>query len=471
MGAVFLLERIKNMNKEVPLVTLGVFSPEMEDAKVPFGRLIKHFYGPAGEEFIQSVQQGDLPASARHDFRSRVDVHFFNALKDGYQFPDSVTPQTFYSDAGAVALAVVNHLADLTGLSVSHDPLADEVSPNPPSPTDLLYYLARTNQGVDPRLEYGIRRHIGLLHIAAGLESNSGNGVVRDVLSDLQFAFNEDLYHKGMEGHKEPHDAYTYHDPETNRFLGFVSPESVNNYRGANRILRHHFEARRIQDNGLVYTRGREKDLRAATEKAIAKAYDNGGVVRPEDVEDFLGYKAVLLTGTDNNESRDKNLATLVIHPILEALLKDSSLQPTDERVQVFNKYLLVIDRHRKIKTLVLENEVDKDRGQGAVNQIRGKIGLFNVPVPIEFIVTSEGDYYNQVYEVGEVNPQTGIHGGQAHDIYILRRSRKAVEVVQPQSISGVNNQAALKRRSREISEGLKAKDAIYSGVGVGGYV
>lgn len=403
------------------------------DARAAFDARVRYFYGQAGEEFIEGVQQGKLTADSRHDFRGTINGHFFSAVQQTFKLPKTVTPESFYDDAGKTAMRVVSDLAELTGLSISQDPFVDEINPHPPSPIDLLYHLARLGQGRDVDLDFNVRRHFLLQQISASIEAVSSIDM-RDILSDMQFRLNEKLYYRGEEGHHERYTAYSYHDPETNYFIGFAPDDAQP--AGGSRLYVHQYRARRIEGVGLVYTIRNPKEPEAATKKAIAKAYYNGGIVKPQSVEDRMRMTFVALEGNLPKRNKGK----------------------TDQVGRVHKTVLGFMHQYKPIKKIVLEDQVDGDRGQGGMTWKRDKIHFYDTLVPLELVVVGESDHYNQTYAVGTLDPETNFYGGRdtAHKLYEPRRDEPVAQLVLPESLHGRDIHQALVARNHEIAEELK---------------
>lgn len=422
------------MKEALPPIRSEMFELEggSRDARAAFEARVRYFVGPTGEEFIEGVRQGRLTASSRQHFKTEVNSYFFSAFQQTFKLPKTVTPESFYDEAGKTAIRVVSGLADLTGLSISQDPFVDEINPHPPSPIDLVYHLAHLGQGRDVDLDFNVRRHFLLSQISASIEAISSVGI-RDILSDMQFSLNERLYYKGEEGHHERYTAYSYHDPETNYFIGFARGDVQPDI--GSRVYVHEFRARRIEGVGLVYTIRNPKEPEAATKKAIAKADSNGGIIKPDSVEDRMRMTVVALEGN----------------------LPKGNKGRTDQVKRVHKRVLGFMREYKPIKKIVPENQVDGDRGQGGMSWKRDKIYFYDTSA-LELVVVGESDHYNQTYAVGGVDPETGFYKGKdtSHKLYEPRKDEPAAIRLLPESLHHKDIHQALVARQHEIAEALK---------------
>lgn len=418
----------------LPEMTIGMFNTnngkENRDARAAFDARVRYFAGPAGEEFMEGVQKGRLTSDARRDYKGTINPHFFAAFANTFKVPDGFTPEGFYRQVGRIALDVVRDLADLTGLSVSKDPFMDEMHPHSPSPTDLLYHLARLNQGRNVTLDTNVKRHFILVNIAASVGSTSESAPIDDALVNIQFEMDKRLYYRGEDGYREPYQVYTYHDLETNSFLDFaganpeVSPDK--------RLLKQEFTAHRIGKVGLVYTIRNSKDPVSAVKKVIAEAHDHDGVMRPQSVKDNLRMTFVALEGNLPENQRVRQI----------------------ERVH--RRVLVFIRGYKDIRKIVSHNRVDNGRGQADIRWKRDDLYLEDTCVPLELVVVREGDYYDQTLEVGVVDPENGLYQGAAHPLYSIRKDVYPAIILLQDQLSAAEIMKALAAKSQQNGEDLK---------------
>lgn len=417
------------------LITTGMLELDASRKdRALFTARVRQGFGPAYEEFAEGLKSGSLNSSSRKGYKERINEHLFNFLKDQYRLPASLTPETFYTNTGKTAIGAVTHLAEITGVSISSDPIADEIRPNSPSPVDDAYYLALEEDGLlSDHLGFNIRRHEVLRWIAEEGEANSGNGAIREMWSEVQFVLNDKLYQEGSKGYKKPYTVFSRHDGSTNEFLGYA--DDLNVTRPDIRILVHDFTSRVIPGVGQVYTIGREKDPVEAALKAIRKAPKYGGIIGPELVEDLMGLKAVVLEGDLPKEQRKEGL----VGEVLEA-------------------YLRVINQSINVRDVVEDHETNGDEGQVPITQKRVKIFPDNLSTPIELIVVREQHHLDQIYHIGNLDAN-GFHKGQAHELYEIKREVQTAKMLLPKSLSGIDTTAALSRRDQDKAEELKIRN------------
>lgn len=418
----------------LPEMTIGMFSinGKARETQASFDARVRHFFGPVGEQFIEGVQQGRLDEDSRRDYKGLIDPYFFAAFADAFKVPDGLTPRGFYSQAGEIAMSVVAHLARLTKIDDFKDPFLDEMNPHAPSPTDLLFHLARLNQGRNPKLDFSTKKHFLLLNIAASFEATSESDPIKDVLSDMQFEMNKSLYYRGRDGFREQCVVYAYHDPLTNRFLGFTGdkPEVDLN----KRLLRHEYDAHVIEKVGRVYTIRNSKDPVSATEKAIAEAFDHNGVIRPQDVKDNMRMTFVALEGN----------------------LSSSEVQRRKQVGIVHKRVLAFLQGYKGIRKIVPHDRVDNSRGQSRISWKRDDVYLHDTCVPLEFVTIREPDYLNYRLEIGHVDPETGLYKGSAHRLYDIRRNAPGAILLLQEVLSPEQAMRALAVKSIETAEDIR---------------
>lgn len=421
----------------LPPIAVDMFRPEgrSRETDAAFNVLVDHFYGPAGQEFAEGLRTGRLHSSSKDEFAERINTHFFNAVKDTYH---TSFPMSLYRQSRGVALEVVQEVANKVGLGIARNPLKDEIATPSPRPIDLFYHVARIESLEENpdgrRLGFDARRHFLLLNIAASIEAASGNGVAEEELDSLQTILDDHLYYKGDLGYVETYRTYTLHDADTNRFLAFAGNSHPRIPRENERLLYHEFNARRIERVGLVDSLVRRKDLRSATIKALSKAVRNGGIVKPQYVEDHMGLRLVALEG-------DVSSTPNTLHSQVDRVSKS---------------VMKAIRRHKRIERVEQDDHVDSERGQGTVIFRRKKLYFKDVAIPLELMVFSEPDFYNQEYEVGVKDSETGLFDGPAHKLYKLGRIADCAGLLLPCNIYRVNHHLGIVTSMEAQVEQLK---------------
>lgn len=427
--------------EELPPITLGMFRPinRSRQAEQDYNGLIRFFYGEAGREFAEGLEEGrfsllDVPA-----FRDRIDSHFFKAFADAYHVPSFATPVSNYREAQRIAREVVRDCVFSAFPNYSDDLFRNEITLESTSPTDFFFYLA---QPEGPIQDYERRRHFLLYNAGASIEAISGNGTLSLHLSDINRLFDKSLF--------EPHSGqvttiYANHDPETNevREIYLEKPQEPL----INGVLRTHtLTLRKVPDVGLVQTRVRQKNSASATRKMMGKADQAGGVLNPRSVKDYMGFALIVLGDGD---------------PSVSSEAKVNLLRNRSERL---------LRTYRSIVRIEPDDSVDGDRGQAAIRFKRDQVYTADSPDnPLEIMFFRDLDYLNQTFEVGSLDPQTGFYNGRSHRLFDLRRRYLVIPHVYPKEIFGIDAQEALIVRMHEVAEAIK--DPTSEGIRVYGNV
>lgn len=313
-------------------------------------------------------------------------------------------------------------------------------------PSTVLERLTMSGSLIGDQFKYEQGRQLGLALLCAEVLSRDENGNARAVMGRINDFLEERLF-RGKRGDPGIYPIFSYHDPVTNKLVGLSSSyTNVNPKEGflvkslSYPVRTFAVRASKEENVELVHALydPRDKHLAAAVIKAkqrslkAAQGKSNGAIETSPYAKDQLGFRLIIMEG--GYPLRDKVTASL------EMLFQE------------FKGYVAIED----------DNEVDLNNGnKDRVRFNRKQLFIEDLRNPIEVIVQTLPDYISSLYEVGEFDPQKGMHNGPAHDLYKLRIVSDIAEYLWPQPIFGIDLKAAKKAGSFEYAASLIRKQRV----------
>lgn len=373
---------------ELPRLHPDMFRPDFggsRDTRERFAGLVSAVFGETGQDIFQGREAYNSSRTPG------LDEHFLRAMQNIYG--------SSFRDVWKNAVGVVRYLGGLAGMTDTNMPVRDELSFVPNHPAQLFENLLL---GDESTLGRQARRHLLLMVLSGQLDEVSGNGRADGVISDVISVLNSELYEGGLAGKNGRHHCYSAHGIREND-VNAVS--LTDNFRGNIRVYEHQYLTREISGEGSVHTSPRTKDSSAAAVKAIANALHDGGEIMPETIEDFVGMKVTVLED----------------HAGCYGLGIEE-----ERRSSVHRRYVEALANHWSTDSK-LDNHVGISRGQNQPRWLRSVMDLSGLK--IEIIVSTERGYYEQELHVG-TRGEDGMYTGQAHDLYVLRRSMGVAQLI-----------------------------------------
>lgn len=427
------------------LRTIELAAPRTLDMIKPSGRSIEtdrqrqllagYLYGPAGREFYRGIRDGSVDLNDLPSFREAIDQHFFERVGRIHSIPESIGgSQMSYMLHQETAMTVVREIVRkaFPHLERKLGQFKNEVKLKAPSPTTLFKVLALPEDQVDRREAFEIERQLMIVDTAIPLDVRSKSAEVSQKAADWNDIFNTELFEPPY-GAGEEYQLDVYHDDKTNAVKRFHSANiPFDPPKEGEHLAVHDFVARRVKGYGLVYADVNEEDVVSATIKALVKAANNGGVIRPvEDVK-----SSITMTFVDLED-------------------KPQGCQGPNSRIG----HLTVL--RRKVWE-VMNSRMNIANVNG---KVRGGLELWlrespEVPIRLEFF--NRRDYLDSIYHVGFKARVKGIpepvYNGKAEELADLRSYYPLLPHLFPPEIYGrkTDIQAVLLGTMDEVAARLK---------------
>lgn len=420
--------------------TLDIIKPSGRSLETDRQRqlLFGYLYGPEGRKYYRGIRDGSIAIGDLSEFRDAIDTHFFKTIARAHSIPVDIGPQTFYTLQQETAIGVVR---EITEKAFPHQErrfrqFKNEVTFKAPSPTTLFKILALPEDQVDRMTAFEVIRHLTVVDTAIPLDVRSKGADVRQQLADWNDIFNNELF-EGPYGAGEDYQLSVSHDSLTNAVIRFhPKNRPLNPPKEGEHLATHNFIARRVKGYGSVFVDVDEEDVVSATIKALVKAANNGGVIRP--TEDIRGSMKMTFV---NLEDKPKGCQGTAFHrPHLAVLSR---------------KVMEVMMRYMNITNIV--DPSDKDQGQTDDLEITGiEFYTRNLPVPIKLVFLNRRDYLNGKYHVGVKSLVKGmpepVYNGRAEELSELRSYYPLLPILFPQEIYGIDTQAVLRTTMDEVA-------------------
>lgn len=399
--------------------------------------LFGHLYGPAGREFFRGLRDGSLSMAGLPRFSEAIKTHFFDTIGEEYAAPQDVKKTELNTDLQGIGIEAVKRIVDeaFPRLGKRLAEFKNEVLLKSPDPTKLFKILVMSEEEVDGRLAFEVIRQLVVSDTAGPLYFISRHAELNQKLSDLNDAFNEELFERPY-GAGHEYELPVCHDNETNRVLRFFPSGNAKPPRGRERLATHKFTARRVKGYGLVYTDISEVGVVDATIQALIAATKNDGKAIQPLKDGGIGIKMTFV----DLEDRPKGVRRSNI-PHLTAL-----------RAKVMGVLLrhLNIARTRAIDDPIGENGGSKSRGIEIYTE-----GLPQVPFYIEF--KNRLDHLNGQYEVGNkvLTPPfpEPVYNGRSERLVRLRSLYPLMPYLFPPEFFGDTQSALLLTIEREAEQ------------------
>jgi hypothetical protein len=218
---------------------------------------------------------------------------------------------------------------------------------------------------------------------------------------------------------------YSTHDTDTLRLLDLSPQRPLDN---DVLVKEHDFAVAEIPGIGMATTLSRVKRDIVVVEKSVQKALDlkdedyNGGVVDVnKQVRDPVG--GIILVDHDAN-------------------MEEVMWRAYEKMVNYFGDRIYRVEEDHKTNTnrgSALSDEDDTSflRQQYYLHEMRGR-HPGEKDTPIELIVNCVRRDIIRKFQIGVIDPETGIYNGQAEDMYALRRTQKTAAIFVPQSLQSL---------------------------------
>lgn len=430
------------VTEQGPQITIEMFRPvgRSRQTEAAYEGLLRYYYGDAGQEFAQGLQEGRFNSSSVPLFRDRIDPYFRRIFARTFPHSADTTGQSSYLEAQRIARTMIKQNVNQIYPNFSDDIFANEVALESPSPTDFFYYLVKADDGDIARYER--RRHFLLSLGSAEIDSVSGNGELARHLMDINRLFDDDLF---IRGSRRQVSLVAHHNVKTNgvKKVDFQKPKKVTD----DVVLRdHRLTLREIEGVGLVQTRIRQKDTATSLTKMLAYAAIGDGVLNSSKVKDYMGFTLIAFNGSGDGSSADSTKVDLLI-----------------EKVQN------LLESTRSINKFEVDDDTGRDRGQGGVIFKRRQVYLSDMPeFPLEIMFYDGANYLTQSHEVGELDPKTGFYTGRAYKLYALKRIADLLPYIRPQEIYGGDPRRDLIDRMHEVAKEIRYTESESRNVSAG---
>ncbi|MBI2039613.1 hypothetical protein HYT18_00895 [Candidatus Microgenomates bacterium] len=314
-------------------------------------------------------------------------------------------------------------------------------------PSDALRVLTMPSGLIGQQYRYEQGSQLGLALLCAELMSRDENGQAREVLAGINTFLERRLF-TGKSGDPKKYHTFSYHEPGTNRLVGLSSKYPDPKFRDDLWVKSLDFPVRKLglkdEQGGdvLVLYDPREKDLPSAVIKAKERSWlangaglngseTNGGVIETlHHVEDHVGFRLVIMEG--GRPLRDK---------------------VTQEVENLFSEFT----GNGEIKK---KDSVKTSHGRSDRVQFRRRlISVEGLESPLEVMIFALEDYIASQYEVGEFDPESGIHNGPAYDLYKLKVVGNIAEYLWPVEIYDIDLAEAKREASFQYALRLGTKE------------
>lgn len=401
-------------NIEIGPINIDYLAPDKDMRSDATNRQIGKIFGCFfGRQALTLCRQGATDFSIKQS--EKIDKNFFEANKEIFHLPDTVSSQDFYRNMRLAAIGIPQYFCKLVPeLEDAFGP-REEITNLSLRPSDLLGYLANPST-VHTVLAYEAYRHaICHFHLSA-IEARTINAGLENLLFDIQKVLNKDLF-EGVEGSGDPIILKSFHDDETNTVVGF--PDRGDNRPWTAHLKQKQITVRTINGIGQVHQKPHKKEEGATMVKLWAKAQKNGGIVHiDEAIRDSIRMMLVLMDDT----VPPAQLADLVVETLKKGI--DRRLEANHPRK------MPRVD----VEKTVAKDKTETDRGQSDRLNLNARrmIWFEGVPTPCELTVYDKETWLNSIMEVGHRNPVTGLYDGRAHTQFDLRRAFEVIRLACP---------------------------------------
>ncbi len=302
------------------------------------------------------------------------------------------------------------------------------------------------SEAISRKYRYEQARQLAIGLLCAEVLSSNENGQSEEVFSMLDQLLEDKLF-IGRKGATKNYHIFSYHQPKTNRLVGLSQEYPDARFEGCwvkslDRPVRT-IGIRNSAGEVVMLTPAlydyREKEIESIVIKAMRKSFKpdqphpNGNLIETSHGRvDALGLRLVIMEG--ERPLRDR----------ITAQLEDD---------------LRTLDGVCEIRE---DDKVDPENGSPDRVQFRRrqvyKAGSVNL---VEVIIQAHKDYLAYQYEVGEFNPELGMHGGPAWEFYRLDRVSEVAPYIWPFPYYGIDHVAAKRRSSYEYATRLWRKERI----------
>ncbi len=417
-------------------LTTDMFRPVKSGESNPsMDRLLATVGGPAWPLMKEDQLQGRLDTDRLATYTAAIDHHVYEVIRNEHNL-GRADMQTFFDMQQETSRIVIEDIIKkfMPDLSTRIG-LSNEVSLLK-GPGHILSFLARGNE-ISDVLRFEVSRHLLTSLTMSTHHARSANGGLRSVLSDAQSLMNKFLY-DGPEGQTHTHHEYVVFNNETNTPVSIYVPnrfvssgDHVKDFVANTRRIRKEICEADIEGDRL-FTDTRVKSAASSFIKVLMKALLNGGELKVDgDVRDNMG---MMMTIYGNDSDRDQ-----IIHRLSN----------------VFNLH------PNGVRAIEEDNDSEGDRGQAKVQFKRMQVFLNGTEYPIEVMAYSLLDYLRSRYEVGRINPSTGMYDGAAHSLYEFRRSIPVTGLLFPAEIYGVDSRTTIIHHMNQTAEDLRIKDRV----------
>lgn len=315
-------------------------------------------------------------------------------------------------------------------------------------PSSALERLTMPTRLIGPQCRYEQGRQIVVGSLCADIISEDANGDFRVRLSAVNDFLEGELF-IGRKGDPRKYHTFSYHTPQTNELVGFSSRYPDPRFAQKLWVKSLDFPVRRVRMRdaaGAIVEMvqalydPREKETEAIVVKALqrsliaAKSQPNGGLIETTPYEgDRLGVRLVVMEGE---------------RPLRDRLTADLE--------KLFRRLDGVYD-------ICEDDEVDSNNGQpNRIEFRRRQVYIDGLKHPLEVIIQTLSHYVSQLYEVGNFNPDSGMHDGPAHELYKLDVTFPVAQYFWPYRLYGIDLAEAKKSASYEYATRLGRKQRIY---------
>lgn len=315
-------------------------------------------------------------------------------------------------------------------------------------PSSALERLTMPTGQIGEQCKYEQGRQLGLALFSAEVILRNENGNSRTILTRID-RFLEDKLFIGRRGDPQRYHTFSYHTPSTNRLVGLSSDFPDPSFDEELWVKSLDYPVRRLGVRDLqgevvevaqaLYD-PRDKDLASAVIKAkqrslkAAKSYPKGIIIETTPYAgDQLGFRLVIMQGR---------------YPLRDSL--------TANLENLFREF-------EGFSSIEEDDEVDPNNGPtDRLKFRRRQLFIERLKNPIEVIIQTLPDYISQLYEVGEFNPELGMHAGPAHDLYRLRKVADIAEYLWPFKIYKIGLEETKKASSYDYAARLRRKQRIH---------
>lgn len=272
-------------------------------------------------------------------------------------------------------------------------------------PSSILEGLTTPAEFMGRRYKYERGRQLGVALLCAEIIGGDEDGNARRVLDHINWVLERQFFTDKKSGDPKDFQVYSYHTPRSNRLVGMSKTYPDPRFADGLWVKSLEFPVRTIGLRNVADGRhsvpalydAREKQTASAVIKALQRSLKatqaNGGTIETTPYStDRFGFRLVLMEGGD--QLRDQVMAQA-----------ENLLRTVDDVVDIKD-----------------DDKVNPANGDPYRVRFRRRQVIINdLPRPLEVIVQTLPDYIAYQYEVGEFDPELGMHNGQAWILYKLR--------------------------------------------------